>query len=155
MSLKSRSTVNAHDFFTFFSKMGARQGLAQTQIAAYDHAQRSAPPIDLVWLTWSWMTIAAYDHAQRSAPPIDLVWLTWSWIKLESQRLGSAPSRFSDPFTRWSAPQLRHARRDPFLNEMIELLPQRANRDWGNRKRTCARARAGGHGRQRTPSSST
>ena len=35
--------------------MGARQGLAQTHIAAYDHAQRSAPPIDLVWLTWSWM----------------------------------------------------------------------------------------------------
>jgi hypothetical protein len=59
MSLKSRSTVNAHDFFTFFSKMGARQGLAQTQIAAYDHAQRSAPPIDLVWLTWSWMILPA------------------------------------------------------------------------------------------------
>ena len=37
------------------SKMGARQGLAQTQIAAYDHARRTAPPIDLVWLTWSWM----------------------------------------------------------------------------------------------------
>ena len=55
MSLKSRSTVNAHDFFTFFSKMGARQGLAQTHIAAYDHEQCSAPPIDLVWLTWSWM----------------------------------------------------------------------------------------------------
>jgi hypothetical protein len=42
------------------SKMGARQGLAQTQIAAYDHAQRSAPPIDLVWLTWSWMNCARY-----------------------------------------------------------------------------------------------
>ena len=39
------------------SKMGARQGLAQTHIAAYDHAQRSAPPIDLVWLTWSWMNL--------------------------------------------------------------------------------------------------
>ena len=40
-----------------FSKMGARQGLAQTHIAAKDHAQRSAPPIDLVWLTRSWMTV--------------------------------------------------------------------------------------------------
>ena len=39
------------------SKMGARQGLAQTQIAAYDHVRRSAPPIDLVWLTWSWMFV--------------------------------------------------------------------------------------------------
>ena len=42
---------------SFFSNMGARQGLAQTQIIAHDHARRSAPPIDLVWLTWSWMNL--------------------------------------------------------------------------------------------------
>ena len=65
MSLKSRSTVNAPEFFSHISKMGARQGLAQTHIAAYDHAQRSAPPIDLVWLTWSWMT----DHDLFLAAP--------------------------------------------------------------------------------------
>ena len=47
------------------SKIGARQGLAQTQIAAYDHAQRSATPIDLVWLTWSWMTFHGTQESSR------------------------------------------------------------------------------------------
>ena len=97
--------------------MGARQGLAQTHIAAYDHAQRSAPPIDLVWLTWSWMTV----HDIRESSRVN----GWGALHLGNERvrvttilfklrtatlLGSAQLESERPDSiasrRWSAPQL-------------------------------------------------
>jgi hypothetical protein len=136
MSLKSRSTVNAHDFFTFFSKMGARQGLAQTQIAAYDHAQRSAPPIDLVWLTWSWMTVhdtetlalvngwgALHLRNDFELQRFDSSWaLPHSWTVPSLSQTVRTPSSSGDG----ALPNSDMRGRDPFLNEMIELLVQRA-----------------------------
>ena len=120
----------------FASKMGARQGLAQTQIAAYDHAQRSAPPVDLVWLTWSWM----YASHTRNLASVS----GWGALHLgngsESQIrfLMRAPSvmwavrgytfRFLAPARPGDGalPNSDMRGRDPFLNEMIELLTQRA-----------------------------
>ena len=123
----------------FASKMGARQGLAQTQIAAYDHAQRSAPPVDLVWLTWSWM----YASHTRNLASVS----GWGALHLgngsESQIrfLMRAPSvmwavrgytfRFLAPARPGDGalPNSDMRGRDPFLNEMIELLTQRASRN--------------------------
>ena len=136
MSLKSRSTVNAHDFFTFFSKMGARQGLAQTQIAAYDHAQRSAPPIDLVWLTWSWMTVHDTEtlalvnglgtlhlrngsESQRSDSSYAL---PHSWAVHSFNQNVRTPSRSGDG----ALPDSDMGGSDPFDYKIIELLTQLA-----------------------------
>ena len=118
------------------SKMGARQGLAQTQIAAYDHVRRSAPPIDLVWLTWSWMHL----HDIRISKNVN----GWGALHLrnafESQRPNwiralpvmwavrgytfrfLAPARPGDV----ALPNSDMRGRDPFLNEMFELFTQRA-----------------------------
>ena len=118
------------------SKMRARQGLAQTQVAAYDHAQRSAPQIDLVWLTWSWMILPASRN-----------WIAvngWGALHLgngsESQRSDSswalphlrampsfnqnvrAPSRSGDG----ALPNSDMGGSEPFDDKMIELLTQRA-----------------------------
>ena len=116
--------------------MGARQGLAQTQIAAYDHAQRSAPPVDLVWLTGSWM----YGSHTRNLASVS----GWGALHLgngsESQIrfLMRAPSvmwavrgytfRFLAPARPGDValPNSDMRGRDPFLNEMFELFTQRA-----------------------------
>ena len=118
------------------SKMGARQGLAQTHIAAYDHAQRSAPPIDLVWLTWSWMFVHDIRESLRvnglgalhlrngseSQRPDSSCALPHSWAVHSFNQNVRTPSRSGDGALLNS--DMRG--RDPFLNEMIELLTQRA-----------------------------
>ena len=118
------------------SKMGARQGLAQTHIAAYDHAQRSAPPIDLVWLTWSWMFVHDIRESLRvnglgalhlrngseSQRPDSSCALPHSWAVHSFNQNVRTPSRSGGGALLNS--DMRG--RDPFLNEMIELLTQRA-----------------------------
>ena len=121
------------------SRMGARQGLAQTQIAAYDHAQRSAPPVDLVWLTWSWMCV----HDIRESLRVNGLGALHLRNGSESQRPGiqAVHCHTPGPCTASIRTSGLHRvqemevgallnsdmrGRDPFLNEMIELLTQRA-----------------------------
>ena len=119
------------------SKMGARQGLAQTHIAAYDHAQRSAPPIDLVWLTWSWMFVHDIRESLRvnglgalhlrngseSQRPDSSCALPHSWAVHSFNQNVRTPSRSGDGALLNS--DMRG--RDPFDDKMIELLTKRAD----------------------------
>ena len=111
--------------------------------------RRSAPPIDLVWLTWSWM----YASHTRNLASVS----GWGALYLgngsESQIrfLMRAPSvmwavrgytfRFLAPARPGDGalPNSDMRGRDPFLNEMIELLTQRARYPaaWISHPRMC------------------
>ena len=120
--------------------MGARQGLAQTQIIAHDHARRSAPPIDLVWLTWSWMHL----HEMRESFGVN-GWgalhlrngselqgsdsscaLPDTWAVRSLSQTVRTPSRSGDG----ALPNSDMRGRDPFDYKMIEVLTQRAYNWW-------------------------
>ena len=133
-------------FSPFFSKMGARQGLAQTYIAAYDHAQRSAPPIDLVWHTWSWMTVHEIRESLRvnglgalhlgngseSRTRFLMRALPVMWAVHGSALRFLAPARSGDGALLNS--DMRG--RDPFDYKMIEVLTQRAKSACGHERLT-------------------